>query len=108
MAAQKFTNFDKFFKTHADRTAVKIQSNKIISNEVKDSEALLEPLYGGKVMDFLADPIDTNKGPKVCEGELLRTGHGCRRPAQMAKAHSTRFVEHLLRARHHSVCRIKQ
>ena len=35
MDAQKFTNFDKFFKMHADLTAVTIQSNKIVSNEVK-------------------------------------------------------------------------
>ena len=31
---------------HADVTAVTIQSNKIVSNEVKDNEALLEPSYG--------------------------------------------------------------
>ena len=45
MAAQKFTNFDKFFLMHADMTAVTLQSNKIVLNEVKDSQALLEPLY---------------------------------------------------------------
>ena len=37
MGTQKFTNFDKFFKVHADMTAVTIQSNKIVSNEVKDN-----------------------------------------------------------------------
>ena len=38
MAAQKFTNFDKFFKKmHADMTSVTIQSNKIVLNEVKDN-----------------------------------------------------------------------
>ena len=37
MAAPKFTNFDKFFKMHADITAVTIQSNKIVSSEVKDN-----------------------------------------------------------------------
>ena len=37
MATQRFTNFDKFFKTHAAMTAVTIQSNKIVSNEVKDN-----------------------------------------------------------------------
>ena len=38
MAAQKFTNFDnKFFLVHADMTTLTIQSNKIVSNEVKDS-----------------------------------------------------------------------
>ena len=32
------TNFDKFFlKMYADMTAVTIQSNKIVSNEVKDN-----------------------------------------------------------------------
>ena len=38
MATQKFTSFDKFFffLMHADMTAVTIQSNKIVSNEVKD------------------------------------------------------------------------
>ena len=36
MATQKFTNFDKFFKMHVDMTAVIIQSNKIVLNEVKD------------------------------------------------------------------------
>ena len=30
---------------HADMTAVTIQLNKIISNEVKDNQALLEPSY---------------------------------------------------------------
>ena len=35
MAAQKFPNFDVFFLTHADLTAVTIESNKIVSNEVK-------------------------------------------------------------------------
>ena len=37
MATQKFTNFDKFLKVHADMTVVAIQSNKIVSNEVKDN-----------------------------------------------------------------------
>ena len=38
MAAQKFTDVDNFFrKLHADMTAVTIQSNKIVSNEVKDN-----------------------------------------------------------------------
>ena len=37
MAAYKFTNFDTFFlKMHADMTTVTVQSNKIVSNEVKD------------------------------------------------------------------------
>ena len=38
MATQKFTNFDKvFFLMYADMTAVTIQSNKIVSKEVKDN-----------------------------------------------------------------------
>ena len=37
MDAQKFTNFDKFFKMHAYMTAVTIQSNTIVANEVKDN-----------------------------------------------------------------------
>ena len=34
---------------HADMTAVIIQSNKIVLDEVKDSEALLEPSYRKKL-----------------------------------------------------------
>ena len=37
---------------HTDVAAVKIQSNKIVLNEVKDSLALLEPSYGKKQMKF--------------------------------------------------------
>ena len=38
MPTQKFTNFYVFFKKiHTDMTAVTIQSNKIISNELKDT-----------------------------------------------------------------------
>ena len=38
MAAQKFTNFDKvFLKMHTDMTAVTLQSNEIVLNEVKDN-----------------------------------------------------------------------
>jgi len=37
---------------HADITAVTIQSNKIVSNEVKDNQVLLEPLYGKKEKPF--------------------------------------------------------
>ena len=40
---------------HADMTAVTIQSNKTIPNEVKDIQALLEPLYG-KVLNKLFWP----------------------------------------------------
>ena len=37
MATQKFTNFESFLKMHTDMTALTKQSNKIVSNEVKDS-----------------------------------------------------------------------
>ena len=37
MATQKFTEFVKFFLNAADMTAVTIQSNEIVSNEVKDN-----------------------------------------------------------------------
>ena len=36
MAAQKFTNFVVFLKMKADMTAVTIQFNKFVLNEVKD------------------------------------------------------------------------
>ena len=38
-------------------TAVKIQSNKIVLSEVKDNQALLEPSYRKKLMNFLANPV---------------------------------------------------
>ena len=38
MAAQKFTNFGKYFlKMHTDMTTVTIKSNKIVLNEAKDN-----------------------------------------------------------------------
>ena len=37
MATHQFTNFGKCFLMHADMTAVTIQSNQIVSNEVKDN-----------------------------------------------------------------------
>ena len=37
MATQKFTNFGKFLLMHAGMTAVTTQSNKTVSNEVKDN-----------------------------------------------------------------------
>ena len=40
---------------HADMTVVTIQSNKIVWNE--DNQALLEPLYGKNIMDFLANSM---------------------------------------------------
>ena len=38
-------------------TAVTMQSNKIVLNEVKDNYALLEPSYRKNVMDIWANPI---------------------------------------------------
>ena len=42
---------------HADRTAVTVQSNKIVSNDVKDNEVLRGPSYGKNQTNFLANPI---------------------------------------------------
>ena len=44
---------------HADLKAATIQSNKIVSNEVKDNGTLLEPLHGENVTDILANPVLT-------------------------------------------------
>jgi len=45
MVTQKFTDFDKYFFVNTLMTAVTIHSNKIVLNEVKDNEVLLEPSY---------------------------------------------------------------
>ena len=37
MATHKFTDFDVFLKMHTDMTAVTMQSNRIVSNDVKDN-----------------------------------------------------------------------
>ena len=42
---------------HTGTIAVTIQSNKIVSNKVKDNKAQLETSYGKKQMSFLANPI---------------------------------------------------
>ena len=52
MATQNFTNFD-FFKIHADMTAVTIQCNKIVSNEVKANE-WIQKLWYIYTMEFYA------------------------------------------------------
>ena len=44
----KIHQFWWVFLMHADMTAITIQSNKLISNEVKDSYVLLESFYGKK------------------------------------------------------------
>ena len=51
---------------HADMTAVTIQSNKFVSNEVKDKYVLLQPSYRKKPMNFLATPIYMPLG--ICSG----------------------------------------
>ena len=38
-------------------TAVTIESNKIILNEVKNNEVLLEPSYGKNLTNFLANLV---------------------------------------------------
>ena len=40
----------------ADMILVTIQSNKILLNEVKDNEALLEPSYGKKPNELFGQP----------------------------------------------------
>ena len=40
-------------------TAVAIQPNKIVLNEVKDNKVLIKPSYGEKQTHFLANPIDS-------------------------------------------------
>ena len=42
---------------HADMTAITIQSNKIVLNEVKDNWELLAPSYRKKQMKFLDNPV---------------------------------------------------
>ena len=52
---------------HAGVTTVTIQSNKIVSNEVKDNEALLE-------MKFLANPIQGWERRQQAETQPEGTG----------------------------------
>ena len=40
------------FLMHTDRTAVTIQSNKIVSNEVQDNHVLPEPSYRKKLNEL--------------------------------------------------------
>lgn len=48
MLHKNSATWTRFFLTHADGPAVPIPSNKIVSHEVKDSEAPLEPPYRKK------------------------------------------------------------
>ena len=58
MATQKLTNFDKyFFLMHTDLTTAAIESNEIVSDEVKDNVVLLEQSSGNSQMNFLVGPI---------------------------------------------------
>ena len=45
-----------FFKMHTDMTAVTVQSNKIVSSEVKDNQALREPSYRKKKKELFGQP----------------------------------------------------
>ena len=56
---------------HADMTAVTIQSNKIVSNEVKGNKVLLKPLYGKKRMNLLANPIESTQPSSEVAGEIF-------------------------------------
>ena len=60
---------------YADMTAVTIQPDKIVSNEVKDNYALLEPSYRKMQMNFLINPIKLGLGPEQ--------GTRCPAPAQV-------------------------
>ena len=41
---------------HTDMTAVTIESNKIVSNQVKDNQKLLELSYGGEKTNPFGQP----------------------------------------------------
>ena len=41
---------------HTDMTAVTIESNKIVSNEVKDNWVLLQPSYGKGLNELFDQP----------------------------------------------------
>ena len=57
---------------HADMTAVTIQSNKIVLNEVKNNSALLAPSHGKNEVNSLANPVVQNT--KFREVKLLVQG----------------------------------
>ena len=50
-------SWEVLFKCTLITTTVIIQSNKIVSKEVKDSYVLLEPSYGKNQRNFLASPV---------------------------------------------------
>lgn len=60
MATQKFTGVDFFFfLVHADMSPVTMQSRGIVSNEVNDNSALLEPSYRKNRANLLVNLILT-------------------------------------------------
>ena len=73
MATQKYTYFD-FFKIHADMTAVTIQYNKIVPNEVKDNlttmRAILRKLPNKRFVVF--NPILKTGQFKITEICFMR------------------------------------
>ena len=60
---------------HPDLTAVTIQSNKIVSNEVKDSEALLEPSDEKKTNELFGQPLSSARFGFQCSYYPLRHFH---------------------------------
>ena len=51
-----FTDLIFLKKMHTDMTAVTIESNKIVSNEVKDNWVLLQPSYGKGLNELFDQP----------------------------------------------------
>ena len=51
-----FTDLNFFKKMYTDMTAVTIESNKIVSNEVKDNWVLLQPSYGEGLNELFDQP----------------------------------------------------
>ena len=51
-----FTDLNFFKKMYTDMTAVTIESNKIVSNEVKDNRVLLQPSYGEGLNELFDQP----------------------------------------------------
>ena len=63
-------------------TAVTIQFTKIVSNEVKDNKALLEPSCGKKQMNFLANPKEAKRKSRMHTFSELPL---CHRKAQLGQ-----------------------
>ena len=56
MVNTKIHQFCLFVLMHADMTAVTIQSDKMVWNEVNDNQALLEPTYRKRKMNIFGQP----------------------------------------------------